>query len=276
MHVLRCNRTQQTSHVCARNLPGLGAGVMWTSQGSYFALGCLEEPLDAFHTGKRWRSQYVWMFRGVGGVLPAAPLVTARCSTYWCQVSSACPFVPERQNVPKKVSKPYGFDRSTTKRPVSCQLLSFCGEAKSLPLRVSLSHASALIASGAEDPQELCQAVPSSQDVGGAPRVFKFQQRAKTFCKFKICSETDFKVRCGVTRSWSCHVLPLIVFLETRPIALHVHWGWGFGMFWTVQERYCTLWLIWTMNASWVQVTKQLQQGHLQTYEHRLILIFMI
>jgi hypothetical protein len=121
------------------------------------------------------------MFRGVGDVLPAAPLVTARCSTYWCQVSSACPFVPERQNVPKKVSKPYGFDRSTTKRPVSCQLLSFCGEAKSLPLRASLSHASALIASGAEDPQELCQAVPSSQDVGGAPRAFKFQQRAKTY-----------------------------------------------------------------------------------------------
>ena len=134
------------------------------------------------------------MVRGVVDVLPATPLATVRYSTYIGVTFQALVlFVPERQTVPKKVSKPYGFDRSTTKRPVSGQLLNFRGPPKSLPSGVSLSHASALIASGAEDPQELCQAVPSSQDV--VPRAFnfeqhgkiKFEQHGKNVCTFKIC-----------------------------------------------------------------------------------------
>lgn len=275
MHVLRCNRTQQTSHVCARNLPGLGAGVMWTSQGSYFALGCLEEPLDAFRTGKRWRSQYAWMFRGVGDVLPAAPLVTARCSTYWCQVSSACPFVPERQNVPKKVSKPYGFDRSTTKRPVSCQLLSFCGEAKSLPLRASLSHASALIASGAEDPQELCQAVPSSQDVGGAPRAFKFQQRAKTYANSRYSRKQISK--CDVVSLDHEVAMSFLYESSWRPRRLHcmcIEVLECFGQFRNVTVHF-DLFELWTQAGSrWQSNCSKGICKHMNIY--RLILIFMI
>ena len=68
--------------VFARNLRGLGAGVMWTSQGSYFSLGC-PEIMTAFLVNARMDLQHSFE----GRVLQ--PLDTFASQTVWAQTWTA-------------------------------------------------------------------------------------------------------------------------------------------------------------------------------------------